>query len=314
MSELVMTKSRDKITKRRKKDLYQSWMLTSMVIPGVLFFIFFKYIPLFGTVIAFQDYSIYKGILESSWVGMKHFITIFTYYDIWRVILNTFRIGLELVLFTFPIPIILAILINEINSKYVKRSVQTLFYLPHFFSWVLIASLVFKFLSMNGPLNNIRVLFGLEKILLMNNYRYFDLILIVSDIWKNAGWGTIVYLASIASISPSLYESAAIDGANRFQRIKYITLPSLVPAIVILLLLRLGRFLDIGFDFIYQFLTPINIDNGDIIATYNYRAGIIDGKFSLSTALGICSALVGLVMILTFNHIAKKKTESGGLF
>jgi len=314
MSELVMTKSRDKITKRRKKDLYQSWMLTSMVIPGVLFFIFFKYIPLFGTVIAFQDYSIYKGILESSWVGMKHFITIFTYYDIWRVILNTFRIGLELVLFTFPIPIILAILINEINSKYVKRSVQTLFYLPHFFSWVLIASLVFKFLSMNGPLNNIRELFGLEKILLMNNYRYFDLILIVSDIWKNAGWGTIVYLASIASISPSLYESAAIDGANRFQRIKYITLPSLVPAIVILLLLRLGRFLDIGFDFIYQFLTPINIDNGDIIATYNYRAGIIDGKFSLSTALGICSALVGLVMILTFNHIAKKKTESGGLF
>ncbi len=314
MSKLVMTKRIDKLTKKRKRDLYQSWMLNTMVIPGVLFFIFFKYIPLFGTIIAFQDYSIYKGILESSWVGMKHFVTIFTYYDIWRVILNTFRIGFELVLFTFPIPIILAILINEINSKHVKRSVQTLFYLPHFFSWVLIASLVFKFLSMQGPLNNIRLLFGLEKILLMNNYRYFDLILIVSDIWKNAGWGTIVYLASIASISPSLYESAAIDGANRFQRIKYITLPSLVPAIVILLLLRMGRFLDIGFDFIYQFLTPINIDNGDIIATYNYRAGIIEGKFSLSTALGICSALVGLVMILTFNHIAKKNTENGGLF
>ncbi len=303
-------------TKLHKSKLnhYRSWALYSMVIPGVLFFIFFKYIPLFGTVIAFQDYSIYKGILKSDWVGIKHFVTIFSYYDISRVILNTFRIGLELVIFTFPIPIFLAILINEINSKFVKRSVQTLFYLPHFFSWVLIANLVFKFLSMNGPLNSIRELFGLDKILLMNNYRYFDFILIFSDIWKNVGWGTIVYLAAMAGISPSLYESASIDGANRLKRIRYITLPSLVPTIVILLLLRLGQFLDIGFDFIYQFLTPINLEHGDIIATYNYRAGIINGKYSLSTALGLCSALVGLVMILTFNYIAKKKTDSGGLF
>ncbi|MGL1894570.1 MAG: ABC transporter permease subunit [Spirochaetaceae bacterium] len=314
MNKLIITKKIRKIPKKRKHNLYSDWMLYTMVVPGVIFLILFKYIPLMGSVIAFQDYNIYKGIMESNWVGFKHFITIFTYYDIWRVILNTFRIGFELVLFTFPVPIILAILINEISSKIVKRSVQTLFYLPHFFSWVLIASLVFKFLSMGGPFNNIRVMLGLDKILLLNDSSYFDFILIVSDVWKNAGWGTIVYLASIASISPSLYESAAIDGANRLQRIKYITLPSLVPAIVILLLLRLGRFLDIGFDFIYQFLTPINIDNGDIIATYNYRAGIIDGKFSLSSALGICSAIVGLVFILLFNHIAKKNTENGGLF
>jgi len=309
-----MTNRKNKISKRRKHDLFQSWMLYTMVIPGVLFLIFFKYIPLFGTVIAFQDYNIYKGIGDSPWVGLKHFIEIFSYYGIARVILNTFRIGLELVLFTFPIHIILAILINEINSKNVKRSVQTIFYLPHFFSWVLIANLAFKFLSMNGPFNAIRELFGLENILLLNNSKYFDIILIASDVWKNAGCGTIVYLAAIAGISPSIYESASIDGANRIQRIWHITFPMIIPTIIILLLLRMGQFLDIGFEFIYQFLTPINLDNGDIIATYNYRAGIINGRYSLSTALGICKAIVGFFMIMSFNYLAKKKTETGGLF
>lgn len=301
-------------TIKRKYNPQQSWMLYTMVVPGVLFFIFFKYIPLFGTVIAFQDYSIYKGILKSEWVGFKHFITVFSYYDIYRIIFNTFRIGLKLVLFSFPVPIILALMLNEINSRGTKRTIQSLLYLPHFFSWILIANLVFKMLSLTGPFNALREVLGLEPVFLLNDSRYFDLILILSNIWKNAGWGTIVYLAAIAGISPSLYESAAIDGANKIQRIIYITIPQLVPTIVILLLLRMGRFLDIGFDFIYQFLTPINMEIGDIVETYNYRAGIIDGKYSLSTALGICKAIIGLLMLTTFNYVAKKKVENGGLW
>ena len=302
------------IKTKQKFDPHRSWMLYTMIIPGVIFFLIFKYIPLLGTVIAFQDYNIFKGVSNSEWVGLKHFITVISYYDIYRVILNTFRIGLKLVLFTFPVPIILALLINEINSTGVKRSVQSLLYLPHFFSWVLIANLVFKVLSSNGPFNSLRGLVGLDPVLLLNESRYLDPTLIVSEIWKNAGWGTIVYLASIAGISPTLYESSAIDGANRFQRIWYITLPQLIPAIVILLLLRMGKFLDIGFDFIYQFITPINQDIGDIVATYNYRSGIIEGKYSLSTALGIYKAIVGFVMIYSFNYLAKKKTETGGLW
>lgn len=299
---------------RKKRAPNQNWMLYTMVIPGVLFFLFFKYIPLLGSVIAFQDYNIYKGIFASKWVGFKHFITIFSYYDIYRVIINTFRIGLKLVFFTFPIPVILALLINEINHTAVKRSVQTLLYLPYFFSWVLIASLVYKFIGMNGPLNKMFVLMGMEKIMLFNDPGFFDPILIVSEIWRNGGWGTIIYLAAIAGISPELYESSTIDGANRIQNIFYITLPQLIPTIVILLLMRMGQFLDVGFDFIYQFLTPINLKIGDIVATYNYRIGIVDGKFSLSTALGLCKAVIGLVMISSFNYLAKKKTETGGLW
>lgn len=303
-----------KTINKRKFNPHRSWQLHSMVIPGVLFFLFIKYIPLLGTVIAFQEFSIFKGIFESKWVGLKHFITIFSYYDIYRVILNTFRIGLKLVIYSFPIPIILALLINEINNKVVKRSVQSILYLPYFFSWVLIANLVFKILSMHGPFNSLRELIGLDPVLLLNSSRNLDMTLVISNIWRNSGWGTIVYLASIAGIPPALYESAAIDGANRFQRILFITLPQMVPTIVILLLLRLGQFLDIGFDFIYQFLTPINQDIGDIVATFNYRAGIIEGKYSLSTALGLCKAIVGFVMIYSFNILAKKKTETGGLW
>ncbi len=292
----------------------QNWMLYSMVVPGALFFLFFKYIPLLGTVIAFQDYNIYKGIPGSPWVGLKHYVTIFSYYDIYGVIINTFRIGLELILFSFPVPIILALLMNEINSTFVKRSVQSILYLPYFFSWVLIANLVFKFLSVNGPINGILELLGQEKVFLLNRANSFDPIIIISEIWKNSGWGTIVYLAAMAGISPELYESASIDGANRPQKIWHITLPLIVPVIVTLLLLRLGQFLDIGFDFIYQFQNPVNMDISDIVETYNYRAGIVEGKYSLSTALGTCKALVGMVMILAFNRIATKHTEAGGLW
>lgn len=295
-------------------DPHRSWMLYTMVIPGVVFFLLFKYIPLLGTVIAFQDYSIYKGIFGSEWAGLRHFATIFGYYDIYKIIINTFRIGLKLVLFSFPVPIVLALLINEIMHSPTKKLVQSLLYLPYFFSWVLIANLVFKFLSMNGPFNSLRRALGLEALFILNDARWFDLILVLSNIWKESGWGTIVYLAAIAGISPALYESAAIDGAGKLQRLLYITLPQLVPTMIILLLLRMGRFLDIGFDFIFQFLTPMNMDVGDIVETYSYRAGIVDGKFSLSTALGLCKALVGLVMISAFNKLAQKKTETGGLW
>ncbi|MBE1440799.1 putative aldouronate transport system permease protein [Paenibacillus sp. OAS669] len=291
-------------------NVKRHWMLYLMVLPGVLFYIVFKYVPLTGSVIAFQNYQILKGITGSTWVGLDNFKFIFTYQDFYLVLRNTATIAFYQLLFSFPAPIILALLLNELRIMMAKRVIQSLFYLPHFLSWVVVGGIVFELLSSQGVVNMIRGWFGFEPILFMQQQAYFRTIVVISGIWKEIGWGTIIYLAAIAGINPNLYEAAVMDGANRWKQTIHITLPVMFPTILVLFLLHIGNFLELGFDQMYNLLTPMTYSVGDIIETYVYRAGVLQGQYSVTTAIGLFQSVIGFVLLWVFNRMARK-TEQG---
>ncbi len=293
---------------RKYKALYL------MALPGIIFFIMFRYIPLGGIIIAFQDYMIFKGIRESPFVGFQHFESLFAYSQFWRVLKNTAIIGLYNIVFVFPVPIVLALLFNEIRQMAYKRTVQTIYYIPHFFSWVIISALAFDFLSISGVVNSFRGWFGYEPLLYMQSESFFRTIVVLTSIWKEAGWGTIVLLAAISGINPEIYEAAAADGANRLRQMFNITLPLLMPTIMILMLINMGNFLDLSFDQIYNLLTPMTYSVGDVIDTYVYRVGIVQGQYSSTTAIGLFQSGIGFIIVLFFNHLARKYQEDGGLW
>ncbi|NEN84942.1 sugar ABC transporter permease [Paenibacillus elgii] len=280
-----------------------------MVAPGVLFFLLFKYVPIMGSVIAFQDYNIYKGITGSEFVGFKHFLTLFTYPEFTRILSNTILISIYQLIFGFPAPIILALLLNEVRKMWFKRTVQTIVYLPHFLSWVIVGGLVINVLSPNyGIINDLLEYLGFTRIFFMQQPEYFRSIVVASGIWKEVGWNTIIYLAALASINPELYEAADVDGAGRLRKIVSITIPSLLPTIMILFLLRIGNLLELGFEQIYMLLNPLVAEKGQILDTYIYSIGLLGGQFSYTTAIGIFKSVVGLILILGFNQISKRVT------
>ncbi|RAV19081.1 sugar ABC transporter permease [Paenibacillus contaminans] len=285
-----------------------------MVIPGVVFLIMFRYIPLAGIIIAFQDYMIFKGILASPFVGFKHFESLFAYSQFWRVLKNTAIIGLFNIVFVFPVPVILALMFNELKNLIFKRTLQTIYYVPHFFSWVIISALAFDFLSISGVVNSIRGLFGFEPYLFMQSEAYFRPIVVLTSIWREAGWGTIVLLAAISGINPELYEASMVDGASRVRQMFNITLPLLVPTIVVLLLLNIGGFLDLSFEQIYNLLTPLTYPVGDVIDTYVYRVGIVQGQYSSTTAIGLFQSTIGFILVIFFNSLARRYQEEGGMW
>ncbi|WP_245599931.1 ABC transporter permease [Paenibacillus harenae] len=286
------------------------WMLYVMILPGIVYYLVFKYLPLAGSVIAFQDYQIFKGMQGSDWVGLKNFLYIFSYQDFYTVLRNTATIALYQLVFGFPAPIILALLFNEVRLMLAKRIVQSLFYLPHFLSWVVVGGIVFELLSSQGVINMVRGWLGLETILFMQEQRYFRSIVVISAIWKDVGWGTIIYLAAIAGINPNLYEAAVMDGANRWKQTLHITLPTMFPTILVLFLLNIGNFLELGFDQIYNLLTPMTYSVGDIIETYVYRAGVLQGQYSVTTAIGLFQSVIGFALLWIFNRMARR-TEQG---
>lgn len=291
-------------------NMKKYWMLYVMILPGIIYYLVFKYLPLAGSVIAFQDYQIFKGMLASSWVGLDNFKFIFTYRDFYLVLRNTATIAFYQLVFGFPAPIILALLFNEVRKMLAKRVMQSLFYLPHFLSWVVVGGIVFELLSSQGVVNMVRSWFGLDTILFMQEQQYFRTIVVISAIWKDVGWGTIIYLAAIAGINPSLYEAAVMDGANRWKQTIYITLPTMFPTILVLFLLNIGNFLELGFDQIYNLLTPMTYSVGDIIETYVYRAGVLQGQYSVTTAIGLFQSVIGFILLWIFNRMARK-TEQG---
>jgi putative aldouronate transport system permease protein len=291
------------------KNVRRHWMLYLMILPGIIYYIVFKYIPLMGSVIAFQDFQIFKGIFASPWVGLENFKTLLHYQDFHEVLRNTALIALYQLIFQFPAPIILALLFNEIRVLIVKKTVQSLFYLPHFLSWVVVGGIVFELLANQGIVNAIREMLGFEPILFMQEEAYFRTIVIISGIWKEVGWGTIIYLAAITAINPSLYEAAVIDGASRFKQTIYITLPLLLPTISVLFLLNIGNFLELGFDQIFNLLTPMTYSVGDIIETYVYRAGVLQGQYSLTTAIGLFQSVIGFALLWIFNRLARKSEQ-----
>ncbi|MFS0611974.1 ABC transporter permease [Lederbergia ruris] len=285
-------------------------MLYVMILPGIIFYIVFKYIPLFGSVIAFQDYQIFKGIWNSPWVGLENFQFLFSYQDFFLVLRNTATIAFYQLVFSFPAPIILALLFNEVRILLVKKTLQSLFYLPHFLSWVVVGGIVFELLSTQGIVNVVLGFFDVEPILFMQEEKYFRTIVVLSGIWKEIGWGTIIYLAAIAGINPNLYEAALVDGASRWKQTIHITIPMLFPTILVLFLLNIGNFLELGFDQIFNLLTPMTYSVGDIIETYVYRAGVLQGQYSMTTAIGLFQSVIGFALLWIFNRLARK-TDQG---
>lgn len=291
------------------KFMWNHRALYLMLIPGLAYLLLFKYVPLFGSVIAFKDYNIFKGFWGSEWVGMKYFEQFFNYPQFTRLLRNTLIISFYQLVFAFPAPIILAVLLNEVRNVVFKRSVQTLLYLPHFLSWVIIGGLGYMLLSPQiGLVNQWITSTGAEPIHFIQDPGYFRSIIVASGIWKEMGWNAIIFLAALAGISPSLYEAAKMDGAGRWNQFRHITLPGLIPAIMLLLLLKIGHTLDLGFEQIYIFLNPITYETGDVLDTYAYREGIVQGHYSMTTAIGLFKAVVGFVLLIIANRASKATT------
>jgi putative aldouronate transport system permease protein len=283
-----------------------------MLLPGIAFFLLFKYVPLMGSFIAFQDYNIFKGYGGSEWVGLKWFHQFITYPNFGRLMKNTLIISLYQVVFAFPLPILLAVMLNEVRHMFYKRFVQTLLYLPHFLSWTIVFGLTYMLLSpTNGLVNQLIHAQTGETIAFLQQPDYFRSIIITSGIWKEMGWNAIIFIAAITGINPSLYEAAKMDGASRWKQFLHISLPGLLPAIMILLLLKLGHIMDSGFEQIYQFLNPATFETGDVLDTYTYRVGILQGQYSITTAIGLFKSVIGFIFLVVANRISRWTTGEG---
>lgn len=281
--------------------------LLLMIIPGLLYFIIFNYIPMAGVVIAFKDYKLTEGIFGSKWVGLENFLLLFRGNEFGTALKNTILISGYKLIFGFPAAIILALLLNEIRSKTYKNFVQTVSYLPHFMSWIVVSGLIISILSPNtGVVNHLIKLLGFKPIFFMSDPKVFRGVLVVTDIWKNVGWNSVLYLAALSSIDNEMYEAATVDGANRWHKVWYLTLPSIVPVISITLILNVGFIMNAGFDQIFNMYSPNVYKVSDIIDTYVYKQGMINFMYSYSTAVGLFKSVVGLILILITNAITKR--------
>jgi putative aldouronate transport system permease protein len=283
-----------------------------MILPGFLFFIIFKYIPMAGLVIAFKEFDPFLGFRESPWIGLDNFERLFTDPDFLTLLKNTlFLSALNLFLF-FPAPILFAVLLNEVSRAWFRKTVQTVLYLPHFLSWVIVMSItVVLFATQDGGINNLLDSMGYSRIELMTDPSFFRMLYVGQNIWKETGWNAIIFLAALAAIDPTLYEAAVVDGANRWKQVWHVTLPALKSTIVILLILRLGQVMELGFEHILLMQNPVNLSVADVFDTYVYRNGVLQGNFSYSTTVGIFKALIGLVLILMANRLAKAFGQEG---
>jgi putative aldouronate transport system permease protein len=282
-----------------------------MCVPGVLYFILFRYLPMWGILIGFKDYNIFRGFGASPWVGLKHFIRFFSSSNFASLMINTLVLSFYSIVFAFPAPLILALFLNELRLDRFKRVIQTMIYVPHFVSWVIVASISFMVLNTMGPINGIINLFGGNSVAFLTELNTFRPIIIIQTIWKESGWGTIVFLAALSSVDVEQYEAAIVDGAGRFRQVWHITLPALRSTIVIMLILRMGSVLDNGFDQIFLMSNAGNRLVSDVLETFTYREGIINGFFSYTTAIGLFKSVIGMVLILGSNKLAKLAGESG---
>ncbi|GGG59951.1 ABC transporter permease [Paenibacillus radicis (ex Gao et al. 2016)] len=291
-----------------RKDLF----LYLLILPGVIYFLLFKYVPMWGIIISFQDYSPYMGMWKSPWVGFEHFVTLFKNPDFFLIFRNTMVISLMNILFYFPMPIIIALMLNELRLKRYKRVIQSVIYLPHFLSWVIISGITFLLLSQSGGIiNKLLVSFGFEPYNFLTNPGIFWQLLTVQSIWKETGWGTIIFLAAMAGIDPQLNEAAKIDGASRLRQIWHVTLPGIRHVVITLLILRLGSIMDVGFEQVFLMMNSAVTDVADVFETYVYRNGIQQGQFSYSTAVGLFTSVIGLLMVIGANKLAKRFGEEG---
>ncbi|MGO4545539.1 ABC transporter permease [Paenibacillus sp. 2TAB23] len=294
------------------KFIRKHWPLYVMIVPMLVYFLVFKYIPLLGSVIAFKDYNIFDGFIASKWVGFQWFETLATQRKFLAIFRNTVIISLYQIVFAFPAPIILALLMNEVRKTAFKRTVQTIVYLPHFLSWALVYGMAYMmFSTQTGLVTQLLAHFDIAPIHLLQTPEYFRTLVVGAGMWKEMGWSAIIFLAALTGISPSLYEAAQLDGASRWRQLLHVTLPGLLPAIVILLLLKIGNVLDVGFEQIYVFLNPLTYSVGEVLDTYSFRLGIINGEFSITTAIGLFKSVIGFVLLVSVNKLSNKITGEG---
>ncbi|MDQ0061422.1 ABC transporter permease [Paenibacillus harenae] len=290
----------------KKKYLYL------LLMPGIIYFLVFNYVPMYGVIIAFKDFNFAKGIWNSAWIGFENFRYMFGLSDFYTVFWNSLYLSFLKLAIGFPFPILLALFLNEMRNRTYQKITQTIIYLPHFISWVVIGGILVNFLSPSwGVLNLFLKQLGIEPIFFLADNDYFRPLVVLSSVWKDSGWESIIYLAAIVSINSELYEAAGIDGASRLQRLWYVTIPSIKSTIIILLILRLGHIMNNGFEQIFVLQNPMNLGVSEVFETYAYRVGILGGRFSFGATVGLFTSVIGLIFLLASNRIAKFMKEDG---
>lgn len=298
--------------RRQATGAWKDYQLYLLLLLPISYFILFKYVPMYGAAIAFQDYSIFKGVTGSPWIGFENFQQLFGMSQFYTVVRNTLLLNLLDLLVSFPAPIVLALLLHELRVVWFKKTAQTILYLPHFISWIIIGGLVYQMFSTNtGMVNNMLSLIGIDSVPFLTDKNNWLLVYLGTGIWQSAGWGTIIYLAALTGINKDLYEAAEVDGAGRLKKMWHITLPGIRPTIVIMLIMQLGHIMTIGFERPFVMGNPLVLDYAEVISTFVYKVGLQSAQFSLATAMGLFQALVGLIFVVGANTIAKRSGEQG---
>lgn len=307
-SQVVLPKT------KKKKSLKAEWArnkyLYILTLPVLAYFIIFKYLPMFGLVIAFEDFSLGKGVFGSSFVGLKYFKEFFSSVYFVRTLRNTLIMSLMDIVIGFPIPIIFALMLNEVNNRYFKKFVQTASYLPHFISMVVICGMITDFFSTDGIVSVLISMFGGKNMNYLGSQDHFRSIFVGTGIWQQFGWSSIIYIAALAGVDPSLYEAAAVDGAGKWKQTLHITIPSIMNTVIVMFILRIGQVLSIGYEKIILLYTPETYEVADVISSYTYRSGIINGRYGYSAAVGLFQSVINIIILFAANTLSKKYTET----
>lgn len=295
---------------RTVKIIWKNRAVYLMLLPVIIYYILFHYKPMYGIIIAFQDFNPRRGVAGSEWVGFRHFVDFFTGDYFGRLLLNTLRLSFATLIFGFPIPIVLALLINELRSKKFSKIVQSITYMPHFVSMVVLCAMIRQFVGANGFITSFMTVFGYEGGSMLTKSQYWIPIYVLSNIWQGAGWGSIVYLAALTGIDSELYDAAKVDGANRWKQTLHVTIPCILPTIIIMLIMRVGQIMGVGYEKTILLYDGAIYDVADIISTYVYRRGLLDRQYSFSTAVGLFNSVVNFLLVIIANKISKKTTET----
>ncbi len=302
-TKTVALKKRSEFTEF-KLEMKRNGSLYLLVLPVIIFYIIFAYTPMYGALIAFKNYSVGKGFAASEWVGFTHFKNFFSSPDCGRIIWNTIRINVTNLIFGFPMPIILALMLNEVWNNKFKKVTQTITYLPHFISVVVICALIKDFVDKDGLITSFLSIFGLENTNMLNNKHLFTPIYVISDIWQSVGWGSIIYLAALTGIDSQLYEAASLDGAGKWKQLLHVTIPGIAPTIIIMLILRIGSLLNLGYEKIILLYNPLIYETSDVISTYVYRLAFSGQQWSYTTAIGLFNSVINLILLISANKIS----------
>jgi putative aldouronate transport system permease protein len=310
LSGSVYVRRKDIFISRLLRDLSKNKIIYFMALPVIAYYLIFDYGPMYGASIAFKDFSAMKGISGSPWVGFQNFSDFFKDVYFGRIVRNTLLLSIYNIVFGFPAPIILALLLNEVRKQVFKRFVQSVTYLPHFISVMVLCGLIVDFTSRNGIINDLLAFMGMERVTMLLKPELFRTIYVGSNIWQELGWGSIIYLAALAGIDQDMYEAAKIDGAGRFKQMLHVTIPGIMPTIIILFILKMGSMMNVGFDKIFLLYNPITYETSDVISTYVYRKGILEANYSFSAAVGLFNSIINFMLLVATNQFSKKVNET----